>query len=373
MARVWGRSARGMTLVELLVVIAIIGMLVALLLPAVQFAREAARRTQCSNHLNQLGLAIMNYESTFRTMPPTFTGASQRRPPLGSGFYSWMAMILPQIEQSAVYSQIDFNRPMIDEISLPAAASFTSLRISSNHINAVAAAATIPSYLCPSDRVERTQAMGSGNPAPGSYAANIGWVRGTTGIRGDQPPLTSHNGAMPVVTPSHPDPWQVREIGLRDFLDGTSQTAMLAERLIHNSQVIASPFGAVLPGNLKEGVLSYCGGSGANRSLPDWNRFCGSVSGADPLYSIPHGRAWISGWTLAGNTYMHVLPINKRNCHIYGGEDDGNNMVTPSSNHPGGVMVTYADGHVEFISDSIQLPLWWALGSRDGGDATIEP
>jgi prepilin-type processing-associated H-X9-DG protein len=178
---------------------------------------------------------------------------------------------------------------------------------------------------------------------------------------------------MPVITPSHPDPWQVREIGLRDFIDGTSQTAMLAERLIHNSQVIAGPFGSVLPGNLKEGVLSYCGGSGANRSLADWNRFCGSVSGADPLYSIPHGRAWISGWTLAGNTYMHVLPINKRNCHIYGGEDDGNNMVTPSSNHPGGVMVTYADGHVEFISNAIQLPLWWAMGSRDTGDVAIEP
>jgi type II secretory pathway pseudopilin PulG len=141
-----------MTLVELLVVIAIIGMLVALLLPAVQFAREAARRTQCSNHLKQLGLAIMNYESTFRTLPPTFTGASQRRLPLGSGFYSWMAMILPQIEQAAVYSQIDFSRPMIDEKSLPAAASFTSLSISANHVNAMAAAATIPTYLCPSDR-----------------------------------------------------------------------------------------------------------------------------------------------------------------------------------------------------------------------------
>ncbi|MFN5852742.1 MAG: DUF1559 domain-containing protein, partial [Pirellulaceae bacterium] len=125
-----------MTLVELLVVIAIIGMLVALLLPAVQFAREAARRTQCSNHLKQLGLAILNYESTFRTLPPTFTGASQRRPPLGSGFYSWMAMILPQVEQSTVYEQIDFRRPMVDEMPLPSAVSFTSLRISANHVNA---------------------------------------------------------------------------------------------------------------------------------------------------------------------------------------------------------------------------------------------
>ena len=88
---------KAFTLVELLVVIAIIGLLVGLLLPAVQAAREAARRMQCSNNIRQLALAIHNYESAFKTMPPTITGSGVPGNPRGSGLYSWLAMILPHV------------------------------------------------------------------------------------------------------------------------------------------------------------------------------------------------------------------------------------------------------------------------------------
>src|SRR5438874_735696 len=119
------RGPAGFTLVELLVVIAIIGVLVALLLPAVQAARESARRSQCQNNLKQLALASMNYEDTFKALPPgssgqytvngsavTFSGAwkdPQRNTPWGH--YSWAAVILPFVEQKTIYDSLNFNLP----------------------------------------------------------------------------------------------------------------------------------------------------------------------------------------------------------------------------------------------------------------------
>ena len=86
------------------------------------------------------------------------------------------------------------------------------------------------------------------------------------------------------------------------------------------------------------------------------------------MFSKTLGRAWISGWTLVGNTYMHVMPINNRHCHIYGGEDDGTNLVTPGSHHPGGVNALLSDGAVTFVSESIDQVIWWSVGSRNGGE-----
>jgi prepilin-type N-terminal cleavage/methylation domain-containing protein len=110
---------RGFTLVELLVVIAIIGILVGLLLPAVQAAREAARRLQCSNNMKQMGLALHNYESAFRTFPPAFIsrvtgpwpGGNNPVPEVGPG-WSFFAMVLPQMEQANLHNNINFNLPI---------------------------------------------------------------------------------------------------------------------------------------------------------------------------------------------------------------------------------------------------------------------
>jgi prepilin-type N-terminal cleavage/methylation domain-containing protein/prepilin-type processing-associated H-X9-DG protein len=364
------KNKSGFTLVELLVVIAIIGMLVGLLLPAVQAAREAARRLQCSSNIRQVGLAIQNYESAFRSFPLTNTGSGVAGNPNGSGLYSWLSMILPQIEQQPVFDSIDFTVAMTS-VHSGTTPNYYKLQIDANHKNAKAARTVIASYLCPSDPWQLTDVAGSSQPAPGSYAGNIGWIRRTTGIEGTGSELAQQNGAMPIVNSAMPSSWFFPRLRHRDLTDGTSSTTLVSERLINSGVPVVGPFGSSMPlGPIP--TMSFCGGSGTARSLPRWVTYCQGVTSPDPTYSAPHGKAWISGLTIAANLYMHVLPPNTRNCHVYGGEGDGNNMVTASSMHTGGVNVVYADSHTHFVSSSIDPVVWWSIGSRNGGETTVE-
>lgn len=136
MVTIKGRQTRGFTLVELLVVIAIIGILVSLLLPAVQYAREAARRASCQNNLKQTSLALLNYESTFRTLPP---GYLHKFGPAGPYYeanhmgFGWGSVLLPYLEQSNVYREFDFTLPAFGESNRPAR---------ERHLNV---------FLCPTD------------------------------------------------------------------------------------------------------------------------------------------------------------------------------------------------------------------------------
>jgi len=361
-----GRVKLGFTLVELLVVIAIIGVLVGLLLPAVQAAREASRRMQCANNEKQIGLAILNYESAHRRFPLTITGNGTSSAPRGGGFYSWLAMILPQIEQNPLYERIDFRVSMNDAYqgALP---DYKKVLITSTNPNARAASTFISTYLCPSDPVNASENLGNAQPAPGSYAGNIGWVRRTTGAQGTDPELISTNGAMPIANPRSTAAWFVPNISSASFSDGTSRTALASERIINSSTLTQGLFSPVMS-NGPLPTRSFCAGGVTTRPLSGWVNYCRGVSAPDPIYSIPHGRAWISGHTLAANLYMHVMPPNSRNCHIYGGEDDGNNMVSASSKHSGGLNVVFADGHVEFVSFSVAQQVWWAIGSRNGSE-----
>lgn len=361
----------GFTLVELLVVIAIIGLLVGLLLPAIQSAREAARRMQCSSNQRQLGMAVQNYESAFKTFPPTVTGygyPSNAR--FGGGFYSWLAMILPQIEQGPLYNQIDFSAPMTSTTG--GSPNYLQLLIQSNHKNAVVAATRISTFLCPSDPWVQTNYAGTAQPAPGSYAGNVGWTRATTGIFGDAPQLEQSNGSMPIMNPGDPDKrWYTPKLSYKQITDGSANTALIAERVINSLVPISGPFGSTMP-RAPDSVLSYCGGGSATRSLPNWVRYCEGVTVPDPTYSAPIGKAWISGITIAGNLYMHVTLPNTRNCHLYGGEGNGNNMIPASSMHGSGFHMTYADGHTSFTSFSVEPRVWWSLGSRNGAEVTSD-
>ena len=193
------RSRRGFTLIELLVVIAIIALLIALLLPAVQAAREAARRGQCINNLKQVGLALANYESSQRVLPPGYvSGADAANADTGPG-WGWGAMLLPQLEQGPLFNSINFARPIAGQ---------------------TAARAMVATFLCPSDSVKQWNVYSrdlAGNPtgllgqvAPGNHVG----VYGTSdpGIDGDG--LFYRNSA----------------VAPRDITDGMSQTLAVGER-----------------------------------------------------------------------------------------------------------------------------------------------
>lgn len=360
-------TRRGFTLVELLVVIAIIGLLIGLLLPAVQAAREAARRMQCSNNQRQLGMAILNYDSAFKVFPATVTGYGYPgNARFGGGLYSWLAMILPQVEQGNLFQRIDFNAPMTSVVG--AAPNYLRLEIQATHRNAPVAAQRIATYLCPSDPWVQTPYAGTAMPAPGSYVGNVGWTRRTTGINGNDAELQQSNGGMAIANPADTNQtWYTPRLSTKHFTDGTSSTALLSERNINSLIPTPGPFGSTMPRG-PESVMSYCAGGGATRTLPGWVRYCDGVTVADPAYSAPHGKAWISGMTIAANLYMHVTLPNKRNCHIYGGEGNGNNMVSASSFHGSGLHVTYADGHTSFLTNNIEPRIWWSIGSRNGAE-----
>lgn len=198
------RKARGFTLVELLVAISIIGVLLGLLLPAVQQAREAARRMQCQNNLKQIGLAFQNYESSYRRFPPGYISrVDSVGNEIGPG-WGWASQILPQIEQSALHGQINFNLG----IEHPS--------------NRTARLQRIPSFLCPSDNppaqwqaVSRSLATGAligpiCDVAPANYVGMFGTFE--PGVDGD--------GVL----------FRNEPISFRSVLDGTSSTLLVGER-----------------------------------------------------------------------------------------------------------------------------------------------
>jgi prepilin-type N-terminal cleavage/methylation domain-containing protein/prepilin-type processing-associated H-X9-DG protein len=190
------------TLVELLVVIAIIGVLVALLLPAIQAAREAARRSQCKNNLKQIGLALHNYESSRRTFPPGYisTAATVNGPGTGPG-WSWGAYILPYLEESSI--QIDFHRDITDPL-------YDQTRV-----------LTLPVWRCPSDPVEApifpVQSSAGGSTITQLAFANYVGVAGTyeVTVYPDQ-----GTGVL----------FRNKSIAIKQITDGLSHTIMVGER-----------------------------------------------------------------------------------------------------------------------------------------------
>ncbi len=231
---------RGFTLIELLVVISIIGVLIALLLPAVQAAREAARRTQCVNNLKQMGLALVNYHDSMGAFPMSYASKFafiDGQTDVANG-WAWSAMVLPQMEQSTTYSSINFSQP----VESPA--------------NSTVARSQVGAYLCPSDMPPSTPfgvTDANGNVlammSPTSYAACVGndATDSTTGLNN----TGAGNGVM----------FRNSATRMADIIDGTSSTIMVGERAwAINSGVWA---GVVTNGVINRGPRNPCPRTGA--------------------------------------------------------------------------------------------------------------
>ena len=367
------RSSAAFTLLELLVVIAIIGVMVGLLLPAVQAARAAARRVQCVNHIKQITLAMHNYHDTQGSMPVSFTGSDQRLGGSGSGFHSWLARLLPQMEQSALYDQIDFESTLADRIDYASDGDYLDYTLSPGLVDAEEAGVVVEAFLCPSDPGAVMQFSLGIPTGPGSYAANIGLPRRSTSHSIGEP-LKRQNGVVGLHNPVSDDTWQKPRIRFADMTDGTANTMAVSERLIATVYSANSIFGhSIVLDTTPISMQSFCAGGSRSRSLEDWVAVCEGVSLSDAPYSESHGHSWMTGWTFAANHFMPVMPINRRSCHVYGGEDDGMNLVTPSSHHAGGVVMSMADGSVSFMTESIDRELYWALGSNNGRETVEMP
>ncbi|NLS91984.1 MAG: DUF1559 domain-containing protein [Planctomycetaceae bacterium] len=316
------------TLVELLVVIAIIGILIALLLPAVQAAREAARRSQCTNNLKQIALATHNYHDTHKVFPPAAVwlanyGTDSANFRDGGYGATWATMLLPFMEQSALHDQYDFSLPSDHDVNEPV--------VSTN----------IAGLRCPSDdELTPTSNSGDTNPnnryAKGNYAARAGGL------------YSNENGA--------PNGWEnaqwkgpftyrpVRSTKMADIRDGTSNTVFFSE-------ILGQPSGG------------DCRGA--------WGRVaCNTFS--------PHTRSTADEWILGPNantkasTNLYDAPpyCGSSSVHPECTDDasDGSGGTGARSRHPGGVNCALGDGSVRFVSETIDRLIWRAALTIQAGD-----
>jgi prepilin-type N-terminal cleavage/methylation domain-containing protein/prepilin-type processing-associated H-X9-DG protein len=351
-------SWSGFTLIELLVVIAIIAILIALLLPAVQQAREAARRTQCKNNLKQLGIALHNYHDTHSVLPGVKVwkpqSANNDCPGGGNswtnqGGWSWRVMILPYIEQSTMYSKIDFANHH-SQAACPG---------STNSWGAFTGT-PLPAYLCPSDD---TPAIIGGN-AGSNYGAVIsasantqlafGTTSGTLTAQQLQAVFQIEENGMTKVT-------------LTGIKDGTSNTIAIAEVFRGRRTTITGP-GNTLDGNgrcyrwMVDGACEVTGTLGRGGSR-------GSMSGYEASGGNPGGFLQVGATT--AQTGDGGPNDNRADHSSWNGENDESahrGFRPASSRHTGGVQVLLADGSVKFVSDNVDSNTYNAAHSRAGGE-----
>lgn len=343
------RRTQGFTLIELLVVIAIIAVLIALLLPAVQQAREAARRTQCRNNLKQIGLALYNYYDAF-TVFPFGKGASYASVGKTFNYARWSqhAMLLPYVDQANLYNVIDFTNPP-ETPGMGGVINFMPAYVSPTGINHGPSQATIPGFLCPSD-------MAPTGTGQNNYVANQG---GWLCDRSDYPGLPTDTAPTEVQTGVF---YYLSKCQVRDILDGTSNTCFFSEKI--RGQGTPNPISDlfVIP-------------AASATSFAQTYQICESIntSTATPLTS-KWGYSWVMGENCC-TLYNHVSTPNTNSCAGTGFNGTMTNMpmqVSANSRHTGGVHALMGDGAVHFFSNSIDLNLWQALGTRKGGEV-VDP
>jgi len=375
------RARTAFTLIELLVVIAIIGVLIGLLLPAVQSARESGRRAQCINNLKQLGLAVQSYVTVTKVLPAqTLDNVALLG---GTGtvnwFTSWTASILPNLEQQPLFNAINFNVPMM-ELAPPILGANTTVGLT-----------TISTLLCPSESV--TKSMDFSPNGPNGYTAQFA-VSNYAGNYGGPPMIRACSGAIVPVqgrtlifnlmtAAKLIPPLTAGPVRMQMITDGTANTALFSEHLFSTTAPYTAGDASVTPGgqNGRRGLfpvpstVTLDQASTANAQA--FVSACqGLPVGTAPLAGIGFGAQWLMSidYATANNAYTHVMAPNGISCTgsndatgYYSGVNGGfGAAISATSNHPGGVNVGFCDGSVKFIRETIGLQTWWALGTRSG-------
>ena len=301
------RVSPAFTLIELLVVIAIIGVLIALLLPAVQSARESARRAQCLNNLKQIGLALHNYHGTHDTFPPGYVSSTQGNQPTGQEIgtgWGWAAMLLNNLEQGPLYNAVNFSQ------------------LTSDLGSQTAREARLSVFLCPSNSgpsgpITIKNSMGNvlvNDLSPGQYV----------GVAGQWEPEefpATNNGVF----------YRNSKIGLRDITDGSSSTLIAGER---SRNVADATWVGMIP-------------FGQSCNNPTW-----------PVQDCEATNVLILGHTGPSPDESWIdVPNNKK-----AGADDFHSL------HPGGCNFLFGDGSIRFVKETINPQVFSDLATRAGGE-----
>ncbi len=327
-----GRKARGFTLVELLVVIAIIGILIALLLPAVQAAREAARRIQCANNLKQIALAAQNYHSAMEKFPP---GAAS------CCWGTWLMGLLPYLEQIDNYDQYVWG-----------VCSYTSLGDASRYgsnTNRPITTQRFDCYTCPSDQPSAHYEGLAGKVTCHNYVANYGNTGFVVGAYGDTvagPVKTmfgiEFKGAPFTISgwrtdePNHPDHHPILLYSIRDISDGTSNTLMFSET-----------------------VQGQPGSRGSDlRGFSWWGYASGFETYLTP--NSPEPDVMQDGW--------YCDPTGPGNPPCTSHSTSRPMTMAARSRHPGGVNTSNCDGSTRFVSNDVDRHVWLLMGSSQDGE-----
>ena len=345
------------TLVELLVVIAIIGILVALLLPAVQAAREAARRMQCSNNLKQLALSMHNYHDTYKFF------AHDNGWPIGRPFpnemFTHKVRLLPFIERQPEYDRINW-------LGEPYGSTWGSWAT-----NAQSFSGRIPSFNCPSNPYD----LGGGQ-ANFTYAINNGTAHHAPHDRPSPPASLSHGNWRPTKGGNGVASFKLagrdgvnwdenrgKTIKFASLTDGTTSTAMFSEFVIPSGDM-TDPND---PKTHRRRVFDWANGGNSTATV---RQDCLSRPISDRL---DRGAGWSWGFLGFGTAYSHTMLPNEKACQARGSDWYGDTMMSASSEHPGGVMVAMSDGSVRFVSQTVDAFAWWGAGTRADGENTSLP
>ena len=343
---------RGFTLVELLVVIAIIATLIGLLLPAVQSAREAARRTQCANSLRQIGIATLGYESAKKRFPP-------RRHTIGASGVTYSSeasaqvMILPYFEEAAKFQQFDLqyhvrtDAPLVPGTPPKAGA------------NAAARVGDVPPFLCPSDSSPHLVS----NSGRSNYAVCVGGAAFRGGVTWNGRSL---DGIFAM--PNPPAGSVLQGCKISEIADGTSKTALFAE--------VMRGAAAFNDTSTVHTTAFNTSSTFAARQLADGRTVpqCLPNATETPIQYI--GQQYYRGDLTYTFMYTHTLPPNwnartgasssqRYNC---GTTAFSVAHIAASSYHPGGANVLFADSSTRYVNDNVDFDAWQAVGSRAGGE-----